>query len=163
MRSDAAAPGAPELRRGGKSKLPDQRTLLTWLFAGRLVLAVGILLAAGMVSADRPYTSRLVSVAVGVALAFTAYGGWGLFVRRRLPGNTFLLVQALVDLGLVTTVVHFAGEAQSAFPALYVLVVAAYALLMPPVWGALTAVLASALVEPDQVSGERVTRDAGLR
>ncbi|HEX6104544.1 MAG TPA: ATP-binding protein [Gemmatimonadales bacterium] len=162
MRSDAAAPGAPELRRGGKSKLPDQRTLLTWLFAGRLVLAVGILLAAGMVSADRPYTSRLVSVAVGVALAFTAYGGWGLFVRRRLPGNTFLLVQALVDLGLVTTVVHFAGEAQSAFPALYVLVVAAYALLMPPVWGALTAVLASALFLGDALLGREEALDSAF-
>jgi hypothetical protein len=40
-----------------------------------------------------------------------------------------------VDLGVVTTVVHFAGQPQSAFPALYVLVVAAYALLMPPTTG----------------------------
>ena len=40
---------------------------------------------------------------------------------------------------------HFAGQPQSAFPALYVLVVAAYALLMPPAWVALTAVLASVL------------------
>ena len=37
-----------------------------------------------------------------------------------------------MDLGVVTTIVHFAGQPQSAFPALYVLVVAAYALLMPP-------------------------------
>ena len=51
-----------------------------------------------------------------------------------------------MDLGVVTTIVHFAGQPQSAFPALYVLVVAAYALLMPPAWGALTAVLASAAV-----------------
>ena len=58
---------------------------------------------------------------------------------NRQPGNTFLLVQAMVDLGVVTTIVHFAGQPQSAFPALYVLVVAAYALLMPPVWGAVTA------------------------
>ena len=42
-------------------------------------------------------------------------------------------------------VVHFAGQPTSAFPALYVLVVAAYALLMPPATGALTAILASAL------------------
>jgi two-component system, NtrC family, sensor histidine kinase PilS len=42
-------------------------------------------------------------------------------------------------------VVHFARQPQSAFPALCILVVAAYALLMPPATGALTAVLASAL------------------
>ena len=50
-----------------------------------------------------------------------------------------------MDLGVVTTIVHFAGQPQSAFPALYVLAVAAYALLMPPGWGALTAICASAL------------------
>jgi two-component system sensor histidine kinase PilS (NtrC family) len=162
MRSEAGAPGAPELPRSGKSKLPDQRTLLTWLFAGRLVLAVGILLAAGMVSAERPYTSRLVSVAVLVALAFTAYGGWVVFARRRQPGNSFLLIQALVDLGLVTTIVHFAGEPQSAFPALYVLVVAAYALLMPPAWGAMTAVLASALFLGDAFLGRASAPDSAF-
>jgi PAS domain S-box-containing protein len=55
------------------------------------------------------------------------------------------MVQALVDLGVITTIVHFAGQPQSAFPALYVLAVAAYALLMPPTWGALTAICASVL------------------
>src|SRR4029453_16394897 len=34
---------------------------------------------------------------------------------------------------------------QSAFPALYVLAVAAYALLMPPTWGGMTALCASLL------------------
>jgi two-component system, NtrC family, sensor histidine kinase PilS len=51
----------------------------------------------------------------------------------------------LVDLGVITTIVHFAAQPQSAFPAFYVLAVAAYALLMPPAWGALTAVVASVL------------------
>jgi hypothetical protein len=31
-------------RRPGKNTLPDQRTLLTWLFGGRLVLATVVLL-----------------------------------------------------------------------------------------------------------------------
>ncbi len=146
----------------GKTRLPDQRTLLSWLLVGRLVLAVGILLAAGLVSEERPYTARLVTFAVLVALAFTAYGGWGVLVRRRQPGNTFLLVQALVDLGLVTTIVHFAGHSQSAYPALYVLVVAAYALLMPPVWGAVTAVLASALFLGDAFLGRATPPDSAF-
>jgi two-component system, NtrC family, sensor histidine kinase PilS len=134
----------PDRRRAGRSTLPDQRTLLSWLFVGRLVLAIGILLGAGLVWTVRPEASYLVSVAVLVALIFTAYGAWRVFVRQAVPGNAFLLVQALVDLGVVTTIVHFAGQPQSAFPALYVLVVAAYALLLPPIWGAGIAILASA-------------------
>ena len=139
----------PDRRRAGRSSLPNQRTLLSWLFVGRLALAVGVLLGAGLVWTERPRESFLVSVAVVIALTFTAYGAWAAFLRRRTPGNTFLFIQALVDLGVVTTIVHFAGQPQSAFPALYVLLVAAYALLMPPAWGALTAVLASAVFLAD--------------
>ncbi len=135
----------PSDQRAGRSSLPDQRTLLSWLFIGRLILAVGILIGAGLVWTVRPQESFLVSIAVVIALTFTAYGFYIVHLRGRRAGPTFLLVQALVDLGVVTTVVHFAGQPQSAFPALYVLVVAAYALLMPPAIGALTAVLASAL------------------
>src|SRR5215210_747911 len=133
----AGPPTVPEHRQHGKSTLPDQRTLLSWLFAGRGVLAVGNLLGAALAWDLRPHPALAVSVAVGIALAFTAYGAWAVFVRRRPPGNGFLLVQMLVDLGLVTTVVHFAGQPQSAFPGLFVLVVAAYALLLPPAWGGL--------------------------
>jgi two-component system, NtrC family, sensor histidine kinase PilS len=132
-------------RRVGRSTLPDQRTLLSWLFVGRLVLAVGILLGAGLVWTERPQESFLVTIAVVIALLFTGYGAWRVFARPRPTGNSFLMVQALVDLVVITTIVHFAGQPQSAFPALYVLAVAAYALLMPPAWGALTAICASAL------------------
>ena len=153
-------------QRAGRSSLPDQRTLLSWLFVGRLVLAVGILLGAGLVWTERPQESFLVSVAVVFALTFTAYGFCIVFWRDRRPGNTFLLIQAMVDLGVVTTVVHFAGQPQSAFPALYVLVVAAYALLMPPAWVALTAILASALFLGDTLVDHgpmRPTRRSGPR
>ena len=132
-------------QRAGRRSLPDQRTLLSWLFIGRLILSVGILMGAGLVWTERPQESYLVTIAVVIALTFTAYGFYIVHLRRRRPGQTFLLIQALVDLGVVTTVVHFAGQPQSAFPALYVLVVAAYALLMPPATGAATAVVASAL------------------
>jgi two-component system, NtrC family, sensor histidine kinase PilS len=132
-------------QRAGRSSLPDQRTLLSWLFIGRLTLAVGSLMGAGLVWTERPQESFLVSVIVVIALTFTAYGFYIVHWRRRRAGKTFLLVQAMVDLTVVTMVVHFAGQPTSAFPALYVLVVAAYALLMPPATGALTAILASAL------------------
>ena len=70
----ARPPAVADRRRAGRSTLPDQRTLLSWLFAGRLVLALGVLLGAGMVWSERPQESRVVSVAVVVALLFTAYG-----------------------------------------------------------------------------------------
>src|SRR3954453_16462990 len=135
----------PDRRRVGRSTLPDQRTLLSWLFVGRLVLAVGILLGAALVWTERPQESFLVTIAGVIALLFTGSGAWRVFLRHQPVGNGFLMVQALVDLGVVTTIVHFAGQPQSAFPALYVLAVAAFALLMPPAWGAVTAVSASAL------------------
>ena len=93
------------------------------------MLATGVLLGAGLVWTERPQESFIVSVAVVFALVFTGYGAGTVFLLRRTPTNAFFLIQALVDLGLVTTIVHFAGQPQSAFPALYVLVVAAYALL----------------------------------
>jgi two-component system sensor histidine kinase PilS (NtrC family) len=132
-------------QRAGRSSLPDQRTLLSWLFIGRLTVTVGSLMGAGLVWTERPQESFLVSIIVVIALTFTAYGFYIVHWRRRRAGKTFLLVQAMVDLTVVTMVVHFAGQPTSAFPALYVLVVAAYALLMPPATGALTAILASAL------------------
>ena len=148
-----------ERRRSGKNTLPDQRTLLTWLFVGRLVLATGVLLGAGLVWTERPQESFIVSVAVVFALVFTGYGVGTVFLLRRKPTNTFFLIQALVDLGLVTTIVHFAGQPQSAFPALYVLVVAAYALLMPPAWVGVTAVLASVLFIGDTLWTHSIALD----
>src|SRR3954463_10152283 len=145
----AAVQTVPDRRRPGKNTLPDQRTLLTWLFVGRLVLATGVLLGAGLVWTERPQESFIVSVAVVFALVFTGYGVGTVFLLRRAATNAFFLIQAFVALGLVTTIVHFAGQPQSAFPALYVLVVAAYALLMPPVWVAITAFLASVLFVGD--------------
>jgi two-component system, NtrC family, sensor histidine kinase PilS len=147
----ASVPTVPNRRQPGKNTLPDQRTLLTWLFGGRLVLATGVLLGAGLVWTERPQESFIVSVAVVFALVFTGYGAGTVFLLRRAPSNAFFLIQALVDLGLVTTIVHFVGQPQSAFPALYVLVVAAYALLMPPAWVGLTAVLASVLFVSDTI------------
>jgi two-component system sensor histidine kinase PilS (NtrC family) len=152
----------PDRRRARRSTLPGQRTLLSWLFLGRVVLGIGVLLGAGLVWAERPRESFLVSSVVLVALLFTAYGAWAVLRRPRPAGKGFLLGQALVDLLVVTTVVHFAGQPQSAFPALYVVVVTAYALLMPPAWGALTAIIASALFLGDAIWTREAAPDAAF-
>src|SRR5215216_75202 len=108
-----SVPMVPDRRRPGKNTLPDQRTLLTWLFAGRLVLATGVLLGAGLVWTERPQESFIVSVSVVFALMFTLYGAGTIFLLRRKPTSAFFFIQALVDLGLVTTIlasVLFLGD-----------------------------------------------------
>jgi two-component system, NtrC family, sensor histidine kinase PilS len=94
-----------------------------------------------------------------VALLFTAYGAWAVFLRQRQPGHGFLLLQAVIDLIVVTTIVHVSGQPQSGFPALYVLLVAAYALLMPPAWGALITIIASGLFLGDAILSRAGTPD----
>jgi two-component system sensor histidine kinase PilS (NtrC family) len=155
----AAVPTVPNRRRPGKNTLPDQRTLLTWLFGGRLVLATGVLLGAGLVWTERPQEAFIVSIAVVFALVFTLYGAGTVFLLRRAPTNAFFFIQALVDLSLVTTILHFAGQPQSAFPALYVMVVAAYSLLMPPAWVAVAALLASGLFLGDTLINHGASLD----
>ena len=86
----ASVPTVPDRRRPGKNTLPDQRTLLTWLFVGRLVLATGVLLGAGLVWTERPQESFIVSVAVVFALVFTGYGAGTVFLLRRTPTNRLL-------------------------------------------------------------------------
>src|SRR4051812_13820739 len=135
----------PDRRRVGRSTLPDQRTLLSWLFVGRLVLAVGILLGAALVWTERPQESFLVTIAVVIALLFTGYGAWRVFLREQPAGNAFLMVQALVGFGGVPPIVHFAGPPPAALPPLYVPALAADAPLLPPPWGAFTAATASVL------------------
>jgi two-component system sensor histidine kinase PilS (NtrC family) len=150
-----AADGAPK-RRVGRASLPTQHTLLSWLFVGRLVLALATLLGASLVWTKRPDVSFISSIAVVFALTFTGYGAWAVFVRGIVPSHAFLQLQALVDLGLVTALVHVSGQPQSAFPALYVLVVAAYALLLPLGWGVATAVAASAMFLADALWGQLI-------
>src|SRR5688572_9343116 len=112
----AAVPTVPDRRRPGKNTLPDQRTLLTWLFGGRLVLATGVLLGAGLVWTVSPQQAIIVSISLLFSLVFTQYGSLTVFLLLPAPTNVFFFIQALVDLGLVTTILHFAGQPQSAFP-----------------------------------------------
>src|SRR6185437_7648343 len=132
-------------RRIGRPSLPPQRTLLTWLFIGRLALALATLVGASLVWTSRPDVSFISSIDVVFALTFTGYGAWAVFVRGIAPSKAFLQIQALVDIGLVTALVHLAGEPKSAFPTLYVVVVAAYAMLLPLGGGVFPAVAASAM------------------
>ncbi|MEP6571644.1 MAG: ATP-binding protein [Gemmatimonadota bacterium] len=161
MPSAEVPPGRPRtsarFRVGGRT-LPDQRTLLSWIFAGRMLIAVAILLGAAMVWTTEPDVSFIVSIGVILAFVITAYGYWAVWLREQLPGDVFLYCQALADVGLITQLVHFTGGYQSAFAALYILVIAAYALLMSFGGGLPVALLASVLYFADSFWGGHAAR-----
>ncbi len=125
--------------------LPSQRTMISWLFAARTLLAVVTLFGAALFWTDAPDISFIVSVAVLIAFTITAYGWWSVWVRETEPGLWFLRAQAVVDLGLTATLVHFSGGVTSPFTSLYIVFISAYAILMPPRYGAMVAVVGSSV------------------
>jgi two-component system sensor histidine kinase PilS (NtrC family) len=128
--------------------LPRQRALLGWLFGARTVIAIGTLLIAALQWTTTPDVSFILSISVLLTLVATAYGWWRTRIRGGDMSVSFLLVQALADLALVTTLVHYAS-APALFASLYVLVIAGYAILLPQRWGAAVAVLATILYVGD--------------
>ncbi len=143
--SDTPPTAMPAARRALGWALPSPRRLIGWLFAARMVLAVATLLGASLEWTRSPDVSFIVTISVLMAFTVTAYGWWAVWIKHRAIGPAFLLVQAVVDLGLVTTLVNFTGGAESPLSALYVVVLAAYAVLLPLWAGILVSLLASAL------------------
>jgi two-component system sensor histidine kinase PilS (NtrC family) len=129
--------------------LPDLRTLLSWVFGGRLVLAVSTLVFASLVWTSEPGLSFLATIGVLVALIVTVYGYWRVWLRVLSTGRLFFLGQAVADIALVTLLVHSTGGTSSAFTFLYILVIAAYALLMPVGAGLPVALLCGAAYAAD--------------
>jgi PAS domain S-box-containing protein len=92
-------------------------------------------------------------------MALTAISFVRTEVNRRRPGEGFLYGQLVHDLFLITSVVHLTGGAESQFSALYILVMAAAALLLPIGSSLLLAMLGSVLYVGDAflVSGGTLT------
>jgi two-component system sensor histidine kinase PilS (NtrC family) len=124
--------------------------LLRWLFAGRVTLALGIFGGAVLTwyNTSRS-TTLLATLALLVTLVVTAASVWYTNGLKRLPGNNFLYGQVLFDTLLVTAAVHSTGGGESAFAGLYILVIAAGALLLPLSGGLLIGALASILYFAD--------------
>ena len=146
-------PGVPEGVGGGPADarvgLPSFQTLLRWLLLGRTVLAVTTLVQAALALQESAEFAFFAIITVVLALAVTAYGAYTVYVRRIRPGLGFLQSQAAMDLLLVTALVHFAGAHQSGWAALYVLVIAMYALLMPLRSGLVMALFGASLFLAD--------------
>jgi len=110
--------------------LPAQKTLLGWVFGARVLVAITTLALPSLAWLAASGEGSVVVFGVLLAAALTAYGYWYVWRRDRRPGQLFLLIQALGDVALVTLLVHRTGGPDNAAPSLYILVIAAYALLL---------------------------------
>ena len=134
----------PSSQPRGRIGLPDQRTLLGWLFAFRIALATLLLVRASFVWSDRPENSFYVASGVLLFFVITGYGAYQILIKRLGPSVGFFITQALADLAVVSALVRVGGEASTALAALYVVVIAVYALLMPT-WAGIAVALAAAI------------------
>jgi two-component system sensor histidine kinase PilS (NtrC family) len=132
------------------SRMLDTTRILRWLWLGRATLGFAILVAAVFVwERARPEDTLVATLGfAGALLASVASAMW-VEIYRRPAGRGFLLAQCGIDLLLVTAVVHVTGGWSSQFAALYILVIAIAALLLPFREGILVAVAACALYAVD--------------
>ena len=114
----------------------DPRRLLRLIYIGRMSVASAIFVAAvfSWFRVD-PHTPLLASLAFVVSAIVTVVSAGYSSTNNRPLGRTFLYLQFITDLLLVTVVVHTTGPAgvggPTAFSALYILVIAMAALLLP--------------------------------
>lgn len=126
--------------------------LLRWLYVARLTLAAGVFAGALLVWPQVDTRVTLVATLAFIsAFAFTASSWWYSHFLKRPVGRNFLYAQIVFDAFLVTSIVHITNGNQSSFAPLYILVIAAGALLLPLAGGVLIAALSSVLYFADLI------------
>lgn len=143
-------------------KVLDPRQVLRWEYVGRMGIALAIFFAVGFVFEEAGPDDRLVATMLLVAaLVFTAVSAsWSEFPKRQVT-DTFVGTQILFDLALVTGLIHVTGGATSQFAALYILVIAAAALVLTVSAGLLVAALACVLYFADVILGHQAALGMG--
>ena len=116
--------------------MPSARDVLQWVYVVRVTVPMVLFVAAALHFKAVPPetivgTILILAIAAIASVIVSGLSVWYTHIRRVEPGLTFLYAQAMFDLALVTTVVHVFEGPDSQFPALYVLVIAASAVLMP--------------------------------
>jgi two-component system sensor histidine kinase PilS (NtrC family) len=133
------------------------------MYLGRITVAIVVFVAAAFsFAAVDPVTLVILAVAALASVISSSLSFWWSHLRSVGVGMTFLYAQALFDLGLVTTVVHVTEGPDSQFPALYVLVIAVSAVLMPFASSLLITSLASLLYLADIVWWQPVPLSAAV-
>jgi two-component system, NtrC family, sensor histidine kinase PilS len=114
-------------------RMLDPTRVLRWVWLGRVAIGFAILVAAVFVwERARPIDTLVATLAFAGALLATVASAMYAEIYRRPTGRWFYrLGQCGVDLLLVTAVVHVTGGWSSQFAALYILVIAVAALLLP--------------------------------
>ena len=131
-------------------RMLDPALILRGLWLGRTALGFAILVAAVFVwERARPMDTLVATLAFAGAMLATVASAMWVEIYRRPAGRGFLLAQFAVDLLLVTAVVHVTGGWSSQFAALYILVIAGAALLLPVRDGVIVAVAACTLYAGD--------------
>jgi two-component system sensor histidine kinase PilS (NtrC family) len=113
--------------------------ILYWIYAARLVIALAVFGAALLVSQDFGWESVSLVDREGTAIAVAGLAAAALLTplayfwshRRRVqPGPMFLISQALLDIFVANAVVHITGGYASPFVSLFIVLAAAYALIV---------------------------------
>ena len=123
----------------------DPRKALLWVYAIRTVLAVALIVVLPQLAVGQTATAvRLVQGAAIMAFAVTGISLIAVEMYRARASRGFLLWQAVTDIALITALVHVTSGSESQFAALYILVIAYSALLIPRSGGLIAALLVCA-------------------
>ena len=134
----------------------DPRRALLWVYAIRTVLAVALIVVLPQLTVGQsPTAVRLVQAAAILAFSVTGVSLIAVEMYRARASRGFLLAQAVTDIALITALVHVTNGSESQFAALYILVIAYSALLIPRSGGLIAALLVCCFYFTDIV----VTRD----
>ena len=134
----------------------DPRQALMWVYAIRTVVAVALIVTLPQLAAGQtPTAVWLVQGAVITAFSVTGISLIAVEMYRAPASRGFLLAQTVADITLITALVHVTNGSDSQFAALYILVIAYSALLIPRSGGLIAALLVCAFYFTDIV----VTRD----
>ena len=140
--------------------------LLGWLYVGRLTLISGILAGALLIWFEASTQDTLIVVVMFTfAVIVTAASFWYTHGLGGRPSENFLYAQVVLDVLLVTGIVHVTGGPESGFASVYILVISAGALLLPLPGGVLIGGLVSIVYFADLAWGHQgtFTIDVALR
>ena len=145
------------------SAIPTNRELLRLVYVGRMCLAIAIYVTAALkIRVAAPLDILVTSLLLVTAATVTSLSYWHTHFRGRVPGPTFLYLQAVFDVLLITAVVHMTGGADSDLASLYVILVAVTALLMPPANAGLVTLFAGLVYFADVFWGHSGVVSAGI-
>jgi two-component system, NtrC family, sensor histidine kinase PilS len=146
-----------------QGSIPTSFELLRLVYLGRMCLAIAIYVTAALkVRVAAPLDILVTSFMLVAAATVTLASYWHTHFRRRIPGPTFLYLQALFDVLLITAVVHMTGGADSDLASLYVILIAVTALLMPPANAGLVTLFAGLVYFADVFWGHQAAISSGV-